>query len=79
MDIFLPKYLTAIFEVLTGVNMTMLFFWVVTPCGLVGRYKHFGETYNILKMETVCFSETLVFIYESTRRHNPEEQHRQSI
>jgi hypothetical protein len=27
-------------------------------------------------METVCFSETLLSTYESTRRHNPEEQHR---
>jgi hypothetical protein len=26
-------------------------------------------------METVCFSETLVSTYKSTRRHNPE-QHR---
>jgi hypothetical protein len=32
-------------EVLTALKMTMLFFWVVTPCGLVGRYQHFGETY----------------------------------
>jgi hypothetical protein len=29
-----------------------------------------------LKMEVVCFSETLVCIYESTRRHSPEERHR---
>jgi hypothetical protein len=27
------------------VKMSMLFFWVVTPCGLVGRYKRFGGTY----------------------------------
>jgi hypothetical protein len=26
--------------------------------------------------ETVCFSETLVSSYESTRRQNPEQQHR---
>jgi hypothetical protein len=26
------------FEVLTAVKMWMLVFWVVTPCGLVGRY-----------------------------------------
>jgi hypothetical protein len=24
--------------------MSMLVFWVVTPCGLVGRYQRFGET-----------------------------------
>jgi hypothetical protein len=28
-------------------------------------------------MEAVCSSETKVSTYESTRRHNPEEQHRQ--
>jgi hypothetical protein len=27
-------------------------------------------------METVYFSETLVYTYESTRRHNTEEQYR---
>jgi hypothetical protein len=26
-------------------------------------------------MEAVCSSETLISIYESTRRHNPEDQH----
>jgi hypothetical protein len=52
------------FEVLTAVKMMILLFWVVTPCRLVG-----------LKMETVCFSETLASTDESTRRQNPE-QHR---
>jgi hypothetical protein len=28
-------------------DQSMLFFWVVTPCGLVGRYQHFGETYHL--------------------------------
>jgi hypothetical protein len=28
-----------------------------------------------LKIDTVCFSETLASTYKSTRRHNPEEQH----
>jgi hypothetical protein len=32
--------------------------------------------YLALNMETVYFSETFVSICESTRRHNPEEQHR---
>jgi hypothetical protein len=31
-------------EVLTVVKITMLFFWVVTPYRLVGRYRRFGET-----------------------------------
>jgi hypothetical protein len=30
-----------------------------------------------LKMKTVRFSETLVYTYNSTRRHSPKEQHRQ--
>jgi hypothetical protein len=29
------------FEVLIAVKMLMLAFWVVTPCGLVGRYQCF--------------------------------------
>jgi hypothetical protein len=33
------------FEVTTAVKMSMLIFWVVTPCGLVGRYQSFGGTY----------------------------------
>jgi hypothetical protein len=33
------------FEVFTVVRMTMLFFWVVTSCRLVGRYQSSGETY----------------------------------
>jgi hypothetical protein len=28
-------------------------------------------------MEAVCFSETFVSTYKSTRRYNPEQQHRQ--
>jgi hypothetical protein len=38
----------------------MLIFWVLAPCRLVGR----GP--EGLKMETVCFSETLTSAYEST-------------
>jgi hypothetical protein len=58
-----------IFGVLTAVKMTMLFFWVVTPCRLVGRNHCLEDT---LKMETVCLSETLS-TYETLRRHNPEQ------
>jgi hypothetical protein len=31
---------------------------------------------SALKMETVCSSKMLVFAYQSTRRYNPEHQHR---
>jgi hypothetical protein len=48
----------------------MLSFWVMTQCRLVGRA-------SALKVETVCISENFG-IYESTRRRNPEEQHRHS-
>jgi hypothetical protein len=34
-------------EVLTAVKMSMLFFWVITPCGLASRYQRFGGTYCV--------------------------------
>jgi hypothetical protein len=42
----------------SAVKMLMLVFWVVTPCGLV---------------DAVCFSQTSVSTYKSTRRYNPED------
>jgi hypothetical protein len=47
-----------------------MFFWVLAPCGLVGRFP------QAKKMQTVWFSETLMSTDESTRRQNSEEQHR---
>jgi hypothetical protein len=32
-------------DVLTAVKTSMLVFCVVTPCGLIGRYQRFGDTY----------------------------------
>jgi hypothetical protein len=52
----------------------MLLFWVLAPCRLVGRCQRFGES-SALKMETVCFSETLASTNESTRRQDPEDHH----
>jgi hypothetical protein len=49
------------------------------------RYFTFSYIFNFcwcchpssaLKMEAVCSSETMISTYKSTRRHNPEEQHR---
>jgi hypothetical protein len=62
------------FEVFTAVKMSMLAFWVVTPCGLVSRY-HFRGTYcnSALKMEAVCSSKTLVPAYKFTWPHIPED------
>jgi hypothetical protein len=43
-----------------AVKMTMLVFWVVMLCGLIGNYQCFGGTHYLqssgLKMEAVCFS-----------------------
>jgi hypothetical protein len=30
------------FGILTAIKMSVLIFWVVNPCGLVGRYQRFG-------------------------------------
>jgi hypothetical protein len=54
------------FGVLTLVKVSVLYFWVVML-----------KT-SASKMETVCFSETLVSTYESTQYHDPE-QHRQML
>jgi hypothetical protein len=35
------------FEVLMAVKMSMLVFWIVTPCELVGRDQRFGGTYYL--------------------------------
>jgi hypothetical protein len=44
-------------------KMLMLVFYVVTPCGLVDKYRCFGglrQPSSALKMEAVCSFETLV-------------------
>jgi hypothetical protein len=35
------------FEVLTVVNMSMVFFWDETPCGLVNGYQYLERTYSL--------------------------------
>jgi hypothetical protein len=37
----------------TVINMSMLFFWDVMTCGLVGRYQRFGETVSIIRVEVI--------------------------
>jgi hypothetical protein len=56
-------------EVFTAVRMLMLLFWALAPCRL------FRAKASVMKMETVCFSETLASTDESARRQNPEEHH----
>jgi hypothetical protein len=55
-------------------------FWIVAPCRLVRRNTHFGETHfspssgfspEALKMETACFSNTLISTYECTCARTP--------
>jgi hypothetical protein len=49
---------------------TMVTFRIMTPCGTVGRYQRFEETFCLfraaLKMEVACSSETVVPTYKST-------------
>jgi hypothetical protein len=54
-------------------KMLMLVFLVVTPCRLVGRYQHFGDTYclHLQDLEAVCSSKC------STQSCNPQNQHKQ--
>jgi hypothetical protein len=51
------------FQVLMAVKMSLLVFWIVMLCGLVGRNQHLENIFSALKMESVCSSETLVSIY----------------
>jgi hypothetical protein len=48
MDIFISFSGLSIFNLLITVKTPELVFWVVTPCGLVGRYQRFGGTYCFL-------------------------------
>jgi hypothetical protein len=56
-------------EVLTAVKMSMLVFWVVTPCGLVNGYQRFGGTYRLhLHQEPVislCHSQSYIEVSET--------------
>jgi hypothetical protein len=56
--------------------MSLLVFWIVKSCGLVDTNVSEKHTVSIfssaVKMETVCFSETLAYIYNYTRRYNPD-------
>jgi hypothetical protein len=41
-----------------GKIMSMLVFWVVMSCGLVGRYQRFGGTESITTQKTNIFTTT---------------------
>jgi hypothetical protein len=61
----------------------LVFFWVWSPCGSVGKSQRLGEVCYLhlqgwsecLKMDTAPFSETLASTNQSTRRPNPKEHH----
>jgi hypothetical protein len=64
------------FEVITAGEMLMLVLWVVTLCGLVGRYQCFEGKYGLhlqvsQEDEDSMFSETLVSTYKFTQHYNP--------
>jgi hypothetical protein len=54
-------------------NISMFLFWVVTPCGLVGRYQRFGETGFSPEHGDSMLLRNVGISHESTRRHR---QHR---
>jgi hypothetical protein len=54
-------------EVFKAVRIMMFSLWILALCRLTR-----------LKMETVCFSETLASTGESKRRQNPAEHHHQT-
>jgi hypothetical protein len=53
--------------------VTMLFFWVVTSCRLVGRYQRFGGGHTVFIFRADGGS--MFLRNDSTQRQNPEERH----
>jgi hypothetical protein len=52
--------------------MSIVFFWVVTSCSLVGSNQGYEGTYQI-KVKALRFSVTFVTTYKTARRHNAED------
>jgi hypothetical protein len=51
-------------------------FWNVTPYSLINRYQRFGERFTFILLEEeegTRSSETLIFIYQTTRCHTQED------
>jgi hypothetical protein len=59
----------------------IMFFSAVTLCRLIDRFQRFGEKYTLHLQEMETEDDSMIIrnvgTYETTRRHNPEEQHRQ--
>jgi hypothetical protein len=54
------------FMIFTAMTILIMFFWVQSTCGLVGKA-------SALTMETACFSKTLASTNQSTQWLNPKE------
>jgi hypothetical protein len=50
-------------------KMLTVVFWVVTPCGLAGRYKRFGDTY-CLHLQGVTTQKTDMHVLNAMRTSN---------
>jgi hypothetical protein len=74
-------------SVCTGQCLVLMFFWVKSPCGLVGRSQRFREACCLhlqgcslqpsssLKKEKSCFSKMLACTNLSTQQLNSKEYH----
>jgi hypothetical protein len=66
-----------------GVSVKMAVFWVVAPCSLAEIYRRFSDAcclnqQGALMMEAARTSETLVNVWQTRRRYNPEDSHSQT-
>jgi hypothetical protein len=76
----LLKFIHVGFEVLTAVTMKSIVFYNVTACSLVEVPRLFGGMYCHNLQNQIVFCETIVTVYQSTRRHSsPHSQHADSL
>jgi hypothetical protein len=54
--------------------MSVLVFWVIMLCELVGGYQILPSSSG-MKLEAICSSKTLISAYKSTWQNNPEDQY----
>jgi hypothetical protein len=56
--------------------LSVLLVLVSTSVHIISMSEKHTVNPSTLKIETVCFSETLSYTYESTRRQNPDHHHK---
>jgi hypothetical protein len=49
--------------------MSLLVFWVVSPCGFVGRYQHFGEIYCLHHQHFIPEDGGSMFLQNATKHY----------